>query len=245
MNGRTLSPGYQHMDGQAVLDYCRMRKGSSDIARVDRQQRMIQTIVRQLKTSGQIGNVPAIYTALEKNIETNLSLTQIASLALSAARMDMSQLERYTVGGEFLNLDEISYWGIHSDELAKLVKSVFGVKIDPDPDIDAQNIRSNIEEWHEDNSQVVQAAQSILSVAERLQTEYGMWVDPQTLSEMSAYVSMVDVAVGQQDAAQIADNAPRLVTLCKLAIAQVQAYNVDVPQEMSAALTNAEKQLAA
>ena len=27
MNGRTLEIGQQHLDGQAVLDYCRMRKG--------------------------------------------------------------------------------------------------------------------------------------------------------------------------------------------------------------------------
>ena len=33
MNGRELHPGLQHLDGQAVLDYCRQRKGSSDVAR--------------------------------------------------------------------------------------------------------------------------------------------------------------------------------------------------------------------
>lgn len=41
LNGRETVEGYQHMDGQQVLDYCRWRKGGrGDIDRIDRQQRI-------------------------------------------------------------------------------------------------------------------------------------------------------------------------------------------------------------
>lgn len=61
MNGRELHPGMQHLDGQGVLDYCRQRKGSSDTARADRQQRMLKAIFNQMKSTGQIANIPKIY----------------------------------------------------------------------------------------------------------------------------------------------------------------------------------------
>lgn len=145
-DGRTLKPGYQHLDGQAVLDYCRMRKGSSDIARVGRQQRMIKAILNQLKTSGQIENMPAIYKALENSIETNLTLTQIAALGLVATRMDMSQLNYQTLEGEYLDMNGASYWGLSSTKLVELIEKVFGVKMEPDFDIDVRRIKKSLAE---------------------------------------------------------------------------------------------------
>ncbi|HPY36815.1 MAG TPA: LCP family protein, partial [Clostridia bacterium] len=103
MNGRQLLPGMQHLNGQAVLDYARQRKGSSDIARIDRQQRIVTEILKQLKQTGEIARLPEIYKALEQNIETNLSFKQISSLALFALRMDMAALGRHTVAGTALN----------------------------------------------------------------------------------------------------------------------------------------------
>ena len=86
MNGRTIKPGFQHLDGQAVLDYCRQRKGSSDIARIDRQQRMLIAIFNQMKSTRQIFNIPSIYQAVSSNIDTSLTFEQICSLALLPRR---------------------------------------------------------------------------------------------------------------------------------------------------------------
>ena len=140
MNGRKLYPGLQHLDGQGVLDYCRQRKGSSDLARIDRQQRMLMAIVAQLKSTGQIANIPNIYTAVEQNVQTNLSLTQISSLALLGAKMDIAQLTRDTIPNEAQMVHELSCVLIKTDKLAKLLKTVFGKSIDIDPQLDAAYI---------------------------------------------------------------------------------------------------------
>lgn len=136
MNGRKLYPGLQHLNGQGVLDYCRQRKGSSDLARIDRQQRMLMAIVAQLKSTGQIANIPEIYTAVEQNMETNLSLTQISSLALLGAKMEMAQLTRNTIPNKPQTVHKLSCVLLETDKLAKLLKTVFGRTIEVDPQLD-------------------------------------------------------------------------------------------------------------
>lgn len=141
MNGRVLHPGLQHLDGQAVLDYCRQRKGSSDAARADRQQRILMALFRQMKSTGQIANIPEIYKAVSNCIDTDLSFEQICSLALIAVRMDMDQLGRHMVKGQFGELYKRDVWLIDVEELTKLVKTVFKAEnITIDPTLDGEAI---------------------------------------------------------------------------------------------------------
>lgn len=135
MNGRTLQPGFQHLDGQGVLDYCRMRKGSSDYARVERQQRMLLALGDQLRQTSQWTKIPAIYQAVNKSIDTQLNIRQISSLALFASRLESGQIQRHIVPGEYVNLNNRSYWGISNPELKTLIEEIFGIE---NPKLDAQ-----------------------------------------------------------------------------------------------------------
>ncbi len=138
MCGRKIEKGYQYLDGQKVLDYCRQRHGSSDIARVDRQQRMILAIFNEIKSTGQLGDIPAIYSAVTGNIYTDLTLKQIASLAAFAMKVDLESIERHTLPGGFLNIDGTSFWGIDLGKTRNLVKDIFGasIKINEADDLD-------------------------------------------------------------------------------------------------------------
>ena len=129
MGGRKIKKGYQYMDGQMVLDYCRQRKGDSDISRTDRQQRMILAIFDEVKKTGQIQDIPAIYSAVTGNIYTDLTLKQIASLSFFALDIDLANIERHTLPGGFLNIDGTSFWGVNQSQTQKLVKDIFGVNI--------------------------------------------------------------------------------------------------------------------
>lgn len=143
MDGRTLSPGMQHLDGQMVLDYCRQRKGSSDVARSDRQQRILMAIFSQMKSTGQIANLPKIYRAVEDSIVTDLSFEQICSLSLIALRMDAGQLERHMVDGAYQTVYKRSCWLVDNEKLVKLLHDVFGTTLTLDPDIDAAAVIAN------------------------------------------------------------------------------------------------------
>lgn len=125
MCGRTIDPGLQYMDGQMVLDYCRQRKGSSDVARADRQQRMIFAIFDAIKQSGQMKDIPDIYSAITGNIYTDLSFAQIVSLASFGMGINTDNLERYMLPGGFLNIDQTSLWGINQYQKRDLVEKLF------------------------------------------------------------------------------------------------------------------------
>lgn len=145
MNGRELHPGMQHLDGQGVLDYCRQRKGSSDIARIDRQQRMLTAILKQLKDTDQIANIPSIYSAVEANIMTNLSVKQISSLALVALRMDMSQLSRYTLEGKAMDIQGRDCYCLYVSRIEKIVREIWGQSVNLDSENDVSFIEEQVE----------------------------------------------------------------------------------------------------
>ncbi|MDO5111643.1 MAG: LCP family protein [Clostridia bacterium] len=143
MNGRAYQKGLQHMDGQAVLDYCRLRKDSSDLVRVDRQQRMIARVFETMRQTDQLRNIPAIYRSVQANIQTDLSFEQIASLTLLGSRMDMAQLHAHTVPASGVTINERSCLGVQTEKLARLIKEVFHRRtVNIDPEIDGEHLKT-------------------------------------------------------------------------------------------------------
>lgn len=233
MNGRYLYPGMQHMNGQAVLDYCRMRKGSSDIARVDRQQRMLMAIFEQLKSTGQIANIPSIYTAVQQNIKTNLSFTQISSLALLALKMDAAQLNRYTIPGDFLNIQKVSYWGIHSKELALLIKDIFGKNVNPDMEIDIDRILAVDAANRQAIAVELGNAQTALDEAEALKTKYNSEMSKEQKALLKDAMDKVQEAIDEADKLMLDTYTPQLQQLT----AFIKSAFEPVPQPTSQFVT--------
>ena len=65
---------------------------------------MLKAIFNQMKSTGQIANIPKIYKAVSDCIETDLSFEQICALSLVAVRMDAEQLDRHMIEGRFASL---------------------------------------------------------------------------------------------------------------------------------------------
>ncbi|MDL2235234.1 LCP family protein [Christensenellaceae bacterium OttesenSCG-928-L17] len=223
MNGRELHPGMQHLDGQGVLDYCRQRKGSSDIARVDRQQRMLMAIFQQLKSSGQIWNLVDIYKAVEQNIQTNLSFSQISALALLAARMDFSQLGRHTLDGEFLDMNDVSYWGLRASGVKSLVNEIFGISISFDSDLDVSNVKAQIAASLALIAAELDDADTALKNAALIIKQYGDWLGGDTRAKLEAYISEVEDAVDMGDKEALDRATPRLASYSNAILEQLQA----------------------
>ena len=213
MNGRELHPGYQHLDGQGVLDYCRMRKGSSDIARIDRQQRMLTAIFEQMKSTGQLVNIPNIYQALEANIMTNLTFKQISALALVAVRMDLSQLDRHMVEGAAFTAYQRSYWGVNAQKLQKLIKEVFNKNITVDPDVDGETIQLQIQQYLQQISGELNRAAQAMAQAEALMT-YEDQLDSEVYKTLKAYYNEVEDAVEQANKELLDTYTPALEQYC-------------------------------
>ena len=137
LNGRVLEPGYQHLDGQQVLDYCRARKGiSTDVGRADRQQRMLFAILEQLQSRDQLKNFPKIYLSVQDKVYTDLNVEQIAALTLFAMDLDLdTDLHRHTLEGEYVNntpYNGASFYVLDTEALQELMKEIFGITIQTD-----------------------------------------------------------------------------------------------------------------
>ncbi len=148
LNGRTLRPGYQKLNGQDVLDYVRARKGiSTDVGRNDRQQRMLFAIFEQLKSKDQLKNFPKIYRSISKYIRTNLNAEQVAAIAAFGMQLDMDDIHRHTLEGEYRSntpYSSANYYLIDNAKLAALIKSIFGIDIPTNPRYDINYVLADI-----------------------------------------------------------------------------------------------------
>lgn len=226
MNGRELHPGYQHLDGQAVLDYCRQRKGSSDHARVDRQQRMLMAIFSQLKSSGQIANIPRIYQAVMDNIHTNLSFEQISALALHAVRMGEDQLKRVIVPGEAKRIYERDCWAIHNEDFAKALSKIYGVEIPLDPAADVNNIDLAMQEHHELLLPELAAAHRALDEADFMLSEYKEYLSKDMIKRIDSAVKELTVGYLREIRTKLEIYTPLLNTC--LTEAQLEIYTQSI-----------------
>ncbi len=199
MNGRTLSPGLQHLDGQAVIDYCRQRKGSSDTARADRQQRILMAIFHQMKSTGQIANLPKLYQSVQDSIVTDLSFEQICSLSLIALRMDGSQLQRHMVPGKFASVYARDCWLVDLEKLSSLLEQVYGTKLTLDPEVDGAAVLAFVESNHLAVEVKLYNAALIYNELQSFTGAYKAQLSQTTLNALSKNRSLLATAIRREN----------------------------------------------
>ena len=112
IQGRSYEKGMQHIDGQAFLDYCRVRKAenglsaseTTDARRVDRQKRMLIALFRQMKADQMITKIPQIVDTFDGDLFTNCTFAQTASLAAFAYNLDPENIGMYSMSGDIRTL---------------------------------------------------------------------------------------------------------------------------------------------
>jgi len=231
LDGVVLHPGMQHLNGVQVLQYARQRKGSSDIARVERQQKILTAIFQQLKKTGNIVKLPQLYGAVSKNIETNLTTEQIASLALLATNMKTSQLNRHTVEGDFLDLDSGSYWGVNTAKLKDLIKQVFGIDVKIDGDISVSKAEARAETGSKSavDTQELSTARAAARKAKGILDDYGAWLTDAARSQLESALDALNDAIDSKDSDQMAACTPPVENLCAIILEQLQQYGQATP----------------
>lgn len=117
-----LYPGLQHLDGEQSLAYVRYRGyPEGDIARVEKQQAFLRAIIEQHFNVGNISKIPLIFQEITSYMKTNIPLEKALELAKALSNLKMRDIRTETVPGYFLNINDISYWGIDQDKLYSLV----------------------------------------------------------------------------------------------------------------------------
>lgn len=140
-SGRIIAePGYQHFNGRKFLDFVRSRVDGGDYQRTKKQQNVMVALFQQFKESNRLAKIPQILLTMNKKIRTNLSLEQIASLALFGTRnVDGNKISSHTIEGS-LKWGSIpgrpsgnNYYLIDHKQRVELIKEIWGKVVDPGP----------------------------------------------------------------------------------------------------------------
>lgn len=96
-----IKAGWQHMNGVTAMKYARTRHGSSDFARMKRQQQVIMAI-REKATSIEgaariVTRIPQLFQILSDSIDTDLALSDVVSMAAFAKDLQPDQLSRVVI----------------------------------------------------------------------------------------------------------------------------------------------------
>jgi LCP family protein required for cell wall assembly len=95
-----FAPGPTRMDGETALIYSRVRHMDSNYARNRRQQQVIVAILNQVRAQdllSQVETIANLTTALRDDIQTDLSLEQMVSLAWALRGVTPDMVERYAI----------------------------------------------------------------------------------------------------------------------------------------------------
>ena len=96
-----FEPGRHHMGGSDALCYARVRRNSSDLDRILRQQRIMLAVMdkaTQLKVLANVSNVVSLWRNYKDAIETDVNDLQIPGFAKLVASIDPDQLAFLSIG---------------------------------------------------------------------------------------------------------------------------------------------------
>jgi len=133
MQGREYKAGKQFLDGQAVLDYCRVRKDiaeSGDAHRVNRQKEIMLALFEAAQNRSIITKIPQIIDSFEGDLYTNCSYSQTAALALFAYNLSSRNVSMYSMGGEMYDIFNWGYCLTDQWNRISIIHDVYGVWVE-------------------------------------------------------------------------------------------------------------------
>jgi len=125
-----LPQGWQTLSGLQTQQYLRFRHDAlGDIGRVQRQQEVIRAMSEKALKPETLARLPEIFEAIKRNVDTNLSVSDLISLARFALTLDRNRdLQMVMLPGRFSYPGEyaVSYWMPNQDKLPTLAAQYLG-----------------------------------------------------------------------------------------------------------------------
>jgi LCP family protein required for cell wall assembly len=93
-----FEPGVQHMDGTRALAYARIRRGTSDLDRIQRQQRVIFAVMDKALSLNVLPNALSLWKKYKNTIDTDISDLQVPGYATLAADIPPERIIALSLG---------------------------------------------------------------------------------------------------------------------------------------------------
>ena len=124
-----IEAGYQHMDGETVLTFCRARHQYSDgdYTRMRHQRMVIAALADQVLNNLSVTDIVPLVNSISDMVITDLSASDIISLINAMRGMDTDAIWSCNIpswAGEDTYIDGISYVFVYEDELEEMMERV-------------------------------------------------------------------------------------------------------------------------
>lgn len=126
-----LKKGQQRLDGDKALQYVRFRHDKlGDISRTQRQQKFLVALAKEMTRPKNLIKLPLLVPKLPKAVKTDLSVSQMISLARDAENYDSANITVQTLPGNFATIKGVSYWCVDTQKAHQVVLELFAGKAD-------------------------------------------------------------------------------------------------------------------
>ncbi|WHY66378.1 LytR family transcriptional regulator [Neobacillus sp. SuZ13] len=119
--GYHFPKGEVTLNGKKALAYTRMRKEDprGDFGRQIRQRQIIQGVIKEGASLSSLANYSDIFSALGKNVKTNLTFDQMVSIQKNYKSVG-GNIDQMTIKGNGTRINGIYYFVVPSDEKERL-----------------------------------------------------------------------------------------------------------------------------
>ena len=124
----------QHLDGNAVLGYLRIRHDADglDSSRTARQRRMMVAIFTKLKKEGKLSQIPSLINAATSGVYTNTTLEQTTALAnYAVSKIGPENIRTRAMYGDIWYQHYFKYCFVDQQNRIDLIKEVYGIDAEP------------------------------------------------------------------------------------------------------------------
>ena len=124
----------QHLDGNAVLGYLRIRHDADglDSSRTARQRRMMVAIFTKLKKEGKLSQIPSLINAATSGVYTNTTLEQTTALANYAiSKIGPENIRTRAMYGDIWYQHYFKYCFVDQQNRIDLIQEVYGIDAEP------------------------------------------------------------------------------------------------------------------
>ncbi|ENQ3079825.1 LCP family protein [Bacillus sp. WLY-B-L8] len=118
-----LEKGYQHLNGEQALALARTRKIDSDAMRGQRQQLVIETIIKKAVSVNSITKLSSLLDAVDQNLKTNLTFNDMMAITKNMAGTDL-KLEKIQVQGTDKRIKGIYYYQPDEQNVKEISKQL-------------------------------------------------------------------------------------------------------------------------
>jgi polyisoprenyl-teichoic acid--peptidoglycan teichoic acid transferase len=195
-----LKQGWQTLNGEQAEQFARFRNDDlGDIGRVQRQQTLLKALKDQMSSPFVVARIPGILQAMQKYVDTNLSLEEMSALLNYGLGLDQKAVKMVLLPGRFSGPKEFraSYWILDDGQRDRIMKDFFEI---PNPNTEGETLPLRI---------AIQNASSTPKAAEKVQQKLSQagydntyitesWSETQTQTQIILQSGKLDAAESLQ-----------------------------------------------